>query len=83
MISFFDSNVCKSRAHCRTCRSREPVGAGWRRTLTIAFTTPGPDFDCPFGKQWGLPVADLSGYDPDASIDSPKHGSCCDPPRSG
>lgn len=28
-----------------------------------------------------IPIVDLSGYDPETSPDSPRHGSCCSPPR--
>lgn len=49
--SFFDSNVCKSRKHCATCR-KQNVGRHWRELIGRVYDTPGVDFECPFGLPW-------------------------------
>ena len=55
--------LCRSRAHCETCRDQD-AGRAWRRQLAEVYETPlGDDFDCPHGLPWGyrgetaLPVA--------------------------
>lgn len=42
---WFDSQACKSRAFCQSCRT----DAEWRETLFVVDRVPRRDFECPFG----------------------------------
>lgn len=50
---FTDTEHCKCRAHCGTCRLKE-AGRGWRNSLSKAFSLPNGeiDFECPYGVDW-------------------------------
>lgn len=71
---------CREAACLRTCKCRR---TGRRIEWAAA------EADCPLGLHTtegrtarpAMPVADLTGYNPDNDTQSPKHGSCCDPPR--
>jgi hypothetical protein len=58
MKPFAQSNACRSRLHCITCRDREG-GRAWRVNVGRSFSLPvdAPDFDCPYGVPWGVSTA--------------------------
>lgn len=52
-MTFFETAHCKSQRHCTICRDKGG-GAMWRKSVLKAFGgSDTPDFECPFGKQWG------------------------------
>ncbi len=54
-VPFINTNHCKSRIHCRTCRDLT-AGREWRRQRCERYDPPENkiDFDCPFGKRWNF-----------------------------
>jgi hypothetical protein len=88
-LTLEQSNTCKGRAHCGTCRNREG-GRAWRESLGVAFILPAgaPDFPCPYGVPWGA-VTCARCLGPHATSDCPipddyipgNEGPCCDPPK--
>ena len=53
--NFFETQHCKTRAHCKTCRDK--VGGHlWRQNRVTEYEIPtDPDFDCIRGLPWGAP----------------------------
>jgi hypothetical protein len=47
-----NSYICRSGAHCGTCRDRA-VGAEWRRGICLVYNMPTENFECPHGRSWG------------------------------
>ena len=54
MIRLEDSNACRDRVHCLTCRDSGRAGRAWRESLAKLFNLPGGEvnFDCPQGIPW-------------------------------
>lgn len=54
MQLFVLTNHCKTKVHCKTCRSKES-GRPWRTSLQKMFELPegNVDFECPWGETWG------------------------------
>jgi hypothetical protein len=57
--NFFESEVCTSQLHCKTCRLRF-TGRSWRTALRKTFRLPDANFECPHGKPL---IEDGSGKD--------------------
>ncbi len=61
-MTWFDSQHCKSRAHCTTCRAQTSSGERFRQRLCRAYADVLPrDFLCPYGMPWGTvtPLAEV------------------------
>ena len=53
MQLFVLTNHCKTKVHCKACRSKEG-GRQWRTSLKKMFQLPedNVDFECPWGEAW-------------------------------
>jgi len=58
-MSWFDAAACRSGAFCSVCRDVGADGRGFRVAVVARFGALGVDFECPRGKAWGEPRADM------------------------